>query len=275
MENHRILLVNDMPGYGKVALAAMIPVLSHMGFDLYNLPTALVSNTLDYGKFDILDTTEYMGNTIRIWEELGFDFDCICTGFIVSQQQAKLIAEYCSMQKSRKGAKIITDPIMGDNGRLYNGVSVQTIEAMKQLCRTADVIMPNLTEAALLAGMDAGRADWTESELRDMIIRLRSQGAGSVVITSAQIEGRTVIYGYSQENGQYFQVPVDSIPVRFPGTGDLFSAVLTGQLLRGRTLEESAARAAGAVRTLIECSQESGDHYKGIFVERYLEELEL
>ena len=113
MENHRILLINDMPGYGKVALSAMIPVLSHMGFDLYNLPTALVSNTLDYGRFDILDTTEYMGNTVRIWEELGFSFDCICTGFIVSEKQAELIAEYCASQKRKNGAKVFVDPIMG------------------------------------------------------------------------------------------------------------------------------------------------------------------
>ena len=56
----KILLINDLPGYGKVALSAMLPVLSHMGFDAYNLPTAIVSNTLDYGQFDILDTTDHM-----------------------------------------------------------------------------------------------------------------------------------------------------------------------------------------------------------------------
>ena len=60
----QILLINDMAGYGKVALSVMIPVLSHLKFETFNLPTALVSNTLDYGQFDILDTTEYMENTL-------------------------------------------------------------------------------------------------------------------------------------------------------------------------------------------------------------------
>ncbi len=89
----KILLINDLPGYGKVALAAMIPVLSHMGFDLYNLPTALISNTFDYGKFEILETTEYMKNTISVWKELGFNFDGISTGFIGSEEQVRLVAD--------------------------------------------------------------------------------------------------------------------------------------------------------------------------------------
>lgn len=275
MENHRILLINDMPGYGKVALSAMIPVLSHMGFDLYNLPTALVSNTLDYGRFDILDTTEYMGNTVRIWEELGFSFDCICTGFIVSEKQAELIAEYCASQKRKNGAKVFVDPIMGDHGRLYNGVSPQITQAMKKLCQTADVLMPNLTEAAFLAGMDAQQEDWTEKELQDLIGRLREQGARSVVITSAVTGKKAGIYGFEEESGQYFTEPVDYIPVCFPGTGDLFSAVLTGEMLKGRTLRESTAIAARAVRTLIGLGLDSKDRYKGIPVEQYLGRLEL
>ena len=81
-----ILLINDMAGYGKVALSSMIPILSSMKFQVYNLPTALVSNTLDYGKFDILETTEYMKNSMRIWDELGFKFDMISTGFLVSDK---------------------------------------------------------------------------------------------------------------------------------------------------------------------------------------------
>lgn len=74
-QNKNILIINDMPGYGKVALAAMLPILSHMGHNIYNLPTALVSNTLDYGKFTILDTTDYMKKSIAVWKELGFSFD--------------------------------------------------------------------------------------------------------------------------------------------------------------------------------------------------------
>ena len=80
----KLLLINDLAGYGKVALGAMMPVLTHMGYDIYTLPTALVSNTLDYGKFEILDTTDYIAGTLRVWDELGFSFDAVSTGFIRS-----------------------------------------------------------------------------------------------------------------------------------------------------------------------------------------------
>ena len=108
----QLLLVNDLPGYGEVALSAMMPVLTHMGHHVYNLPTALVSNTLDYGRFEILDTTEYMRNTMGVWRSLGFTFDAISTGFMVSPTQASMIANYCSRERE-KGTKIFVDPIMG------------------------------------------------------------------------------------------------------------------------------------------------------------------
>lgn len=81
--NNKILLINDLAGYGKVALSAMLPVLSHMKYEIFSLPTAIVSNTLDYGKFNILDTTEYMKNTLDVWKQLNFEFDAISTGFFL------------------------------------------------------------------------------------------------------------------------------------------------------------------------------------------------
>ena len=80
-ESKNILIIGDMPGYGKMGLAGMLPILSSMGHSIYNLPTALVSNNFDYGKFSVLDTTQYMEETIQVWRTMGFRFDCITTGF--------------------------------------------------------------------------------------------------------------------------------------------------------------------------------------------------
>lgn len=154
MENKKrtqILLINDMAGYGKVALSVMIPVLSHLKYETFNLPTALVSNTLDYGQFDILETTDYMNHTLQIWKNLMFSFDAICTGFIVSETQSSLVYEYCKEQQ-KTGTMIFVDPIMGDNGKRYNGVTDDAVTYMKQLCSIADVIVPNITEACFLSG---------------------------------------------------------------------------------------------------------------------------
>ena len=161
MSKH-ILLVHDLAGYGKVSLSAMMPVLSHMGHHLYTLPTALVSNTLDYGKFYIQETTEYMRQSLKVWAELGFSFDVVSTGMILSAEQAALVSDFCE-QSAKKGALVFVDPIMGDEGKLYNGVGEETIAHMRKMVAVADCIVPNYTEAAYLADMPY-HEDMTEEE---------------------------------------------------------------------------------------------------------------
>lgn len=265
---NQVLLINDLPGYGKVALSAMLPVLSHMGFNLYNLPTALVSNTLDYGKFEILDTTDYMKNTIKVWEQLGFGFDAISTGFIVSGDQVKLVAEYCKAQ-SAIGTKIFVDPIMGDDGKLYNGISETTVGHMRELCSVADYVVPNYTEACFLTGMAPKQSVSFEEGLK-LVDNLREMGSDSVVITSVYLEDGAAVIGYDKSIGDYFRIPFDYIPVRFPGTGDIFSAVLMGKVLSGWSLKDSVQKAMDIVSGLIILNKDNVDKFKGIPIEASL-----
>lgn len=265
----KLLLINDLAGYGKVALSAMIPVLSHMGFDLYNLPTALVSNTLDYGKFDILETTDYMKNTISVWKELDFSFDSISTGFIVSQEQVKLVSDYCREQ-AKKGTKIFVDPIMGDDGELYNGITEKTIEYMRDLCSVADYVLPNYTEAAFLSGNDIKETSISYRDGCNIIDELRKTGAKSIIVTSMNIDDQMAVMGYDFNKDHYFMRPFECIPVRFPGTGDIFSAVMMGNVLSGETLETSVQRAMDYVKKLIELNKDNKDKFKGIPIEACL-----
>lgn len=267
-----ILLVNDLPGYGKVALAAMLPVLSHLGHHVYNLPTALVSNTLDYGKFDILETTGYMKNTIRVWEELGFSFDAVATGFIVSEAQSELVGAYCRTQRE-KGACIFVDPIMGDEGHLYNGVPDSTVAAMRCLVGGADYIVPNYTEAALLTETLYRDEGTSGEEMRQIIDGLRRIGASSVVVTSARVNGQDAVAGYDAKQDLYFLHPFTAIPVRFPGTGDIFSSVLLGHVMNGEPLPSSVQKAMDAVAVLIGRNRNNADTFKGIPLETCLEVL--
>ena len=196
-QNKNILIINDMPGYGKVALAAMLPILSHMGHNIYNLPTALVSNTLDYGKFTILDTTDYMKKSIAVWKELGFSFDCITTGFLASAEQVDIIRAFIESQR-KEDLLVMTDPIMGDEGKLYNGVTEETVENMRRLIGVADVIVPNLTEAEFLTERYRGAEALDRHQAREVVDALLACGPRSVVITSGlEAEtGRHVVWGY-------------------------------------------------------------------------------
>ena len=270
----KILLVNDLAGYGKVALSAMIPVLSHMGCETFNLPTALVSNTLDYGKFEILDTSEYMKRTLAVWTELGFAFDAVSTGFIVSKEQTELLTEFCK-DRAEKGSIIFTDPIMGDEGVLYNGISEDTVALMRKLIGVADYIVPNYTEASYLAGAAYQEDGASEEEYHAIIDRLRELGAKSVVITSAKVKDASVksVIGYDHKKKEYFKIDFDEIPVRFPGTGDIFSAVFIGKIMSGSSLFEATKQAMNTVRNMITQNVDNVDKYKGIPIEICLEAL--
>ncbi len=285
----RIVLINDLPGYGKVALAAMVPLLSRMGHYTYQLPTAMISNTLDLGKFCIQDMTEYMRDTIQVWDELGFDPDCICTGFVLSEEQVELIGEYIKSRKPDKKRLVMVDPIMADGGRLYNGIGQERVAAMRKLVSYSDVMVPNMTEASFLTGIRPGQETGTREEIRELIDGLRGISGKSVVITSVLRKeervfnasekpsaggGEHLVCGYDWERQEYFEIPYEYLPVRVAGSGDIFSAVMTGELLAGKGLKDSVKKAVRVLTRLIVENEGHLEGYKGILVERYWEVLE-
>lgn len=265
----QILLINDLAGYGKVATAAMLPILSYLGHPTYNLPTALVSNTLDYGKFNILDTTDYIQGVFPVWAELGFRFDAIATGFIASERQAAIVARYCHEQAAT-GTTIYVDPIMGDEGKLYNGVTPATIHSMRQMVAVADLIFPNLTEACYLTDTPYREEGVSWAEARALVDGLRAIGTKSVLITSTRVDGQTSVIGYNHLTGEYFLLPYNEIPVHFPGTGDTFSAILISHLLDGEPLKPSTRRAMDDLYRLIDLNRDNEDKNRGIPIEQYL-----
>lgn len=285
-EAKQVVLINDLPGYGKVALAAMVPILSRMGYHIFQLPTAVVSNTLDFGAFCIQDMTDYMRDTMRVWDELGFDPDCICTGFVLSGEQAELIGEYIKSRKPGKKRLVMVDPVMADGGRLYNGIGQDRVEAMRRLAFYSDVMVPNMTEASFLTGIRPGQEVGTQEEIRELVDGLRRISGKSVVITSVLAveksdgdeeegsSGEHLVCGYDHQRQEYFEIPYDYLPVRVAGSGDIFSAVLAGELLAGKALKDSTEKAVRVLTRLIVENEGHLEGYKGILVERYWEGLE-
>lgn len=267
----KICCVNDMPGVGKIALAAMIPILSAKGLDVSCLPTALVSNTLDFGKFDILDTSDYMDKTVDIWQELGFSFDCVSTGFMVSPRQVQIVEKLIRNQ-NREDLLVVVDPIMGDEGRLYNGMGEENVAILRELSGLADILIPNFTEAQFLTGRFYDGSDLTAAQAEELLSLCRGLGARSVVITSARVEGQDCVLVYDHKSCGSFRLDFEMVDVRFPGTGDIFSGVLIGDVLDGRCLRDAAEHAMTVVRRIILDNLQKPDKFAGVDVERFISE---
>ncbi len=266
----QILLINDVVGYSHVGMVAMLPILTHQGHAVFNLPTALVSNTLDYGHFNVMETTDYMQGTLPVWEKLGFRFDMVCTGLMFSEEQAKLVNAYCHKLRDN-GTMICVDPIMGDGGRLYNGMGQRQVDLMRDMVSVADLTIPNLTEACYLTNtpFPNNGLDWKEA--CQMLDAICSLGARAALITSARVDGHTCVVGRHGDSPQYFRIDYTEIPKAFHGTGDIFSAVLIGKLMNGSSLQQSTHKAMTVVSRLIERNLDQQDLCLGIPIEKCLD----
>ena len=269
MEKKQILLINDIAGYSKISATAMMPILSYYGYPTCNLPTMLVSNTLYYGKFEMLDTTQYMKGAFPIWKELGFHFDAIATGLLYSEEQAEVVASFCREQAA-SGATIFVDPIMGDGGEMYKGVGPMAVKNMQEMLSVAHLCYPNYTEACLLTGTTFKREGVTEAEAYTLLDQLCAMGCQSALITSIMVDGQTSVVGYNHATGEHFLLPFTEIPIAFPGTGDVFSAFLISHLMGGEPLKESTRKAMDAVSKLIDLNKDNEEKYQGMLIEKYL-----
>lgn len=270
--NNEVLLVNDMPSTGKVALSASIPIFSKMGFFVQNLPTAIISNPLNFNYVSILDTTGFMEETLDIWSKLDFKFPNIITGFVLNNKQVELIYKLVDKNNSR----LIVDPIMGDNGKLYNGISSSRINIMDSLCNKAEIITPNMTEAFLLAGITKDiPKEVNSSDIEKIINVLKTKYHSSIVITSVYLRDKNshVIVGFDKDEKEIFYIPYTYINGHFGGTGDIFTAILSSNYINGLSLKESINKAKDFISLILQKQCISNSSNPGLFFEKYIDEL--
>ena len=271
-EKSNILIISDMCGYGKVAAAVQMPILSYMGHDVFNLPTMLISNTFPYGKYAVMESTPYIEDAISKWQQLGIHFDAITTGFIPSEKQARLVANYCRAQAAQ-GTDIFVDPVMGDYGKLYGGADEGTVRCMKEMLGVAHLCFPNYTEACLLTGETYREEGITQNEAYTLVDKLRAIGPHSVLVTSCLVDGKHAVVGYNDPTSEHFTLHYEEIPVQFPGTGDIFSSIIVGRMKDGDTLPHATRCAMDTLRHWIDLNKDNEDKNRGIPVERHLADL--
>ncbi len=255
MKDKEILLVSDFVGVGKVALSSMIPILSTMEAKLNYLPTAVISNNFGYGEAVIHDLTSFMEDSKEMWRKHKFEFDIITTGILMNVEQVKIVKEIIEWHDRKP--LVIVDPIMGDGGAVYPGLSSDLVDASREAVLLADIIIPNLTELSLILGEEYPEKMDDETMVK-WLNKLMELGVKSAIITSVNIEDRHFIYGYSSEDKRIFKVEYEYVPLNIGGSGDVFTSLLIGKLKKDTDLEESIRYAARILTDLIQKEYDRG-----------------
>ncbi|HIV85216.1 MAG TPA: pyridoxamine kinase [Candidatus Monoglobus merdigallinarum] len=253
----KVCAVHDISGFGKVSLTEVIPILSAMGVEVCPLPTAVLStHTFEFENYTFCDLTGEMQKIIDHWEKIGLKFDAVYSGYMGSAEQIRILKGF--MQKAgQNGALLVVDPVMGDNilssRDFYSEKVLGMLGGMKELCSIADIITPNVTEACLLTGEKYSSRPVSNSKIKRYLKKLAALGAKYVVITSVMdSENSMCVAVYDGDTGKYYKVNCGFVNRPFHGTGDIYTSVLTGAMLKGLSIIEAANLAAGFVYKAIQ-----------------------
>ena len=241
----RILAVNDVSCIGRCSLTATLPILSACGVECNVLPTALLStHTGGFDDYTFLDLTEEFPKILRHWDSLQIKFDYIYSGYLGSVEQIDFVLQLKERLLSENG-KLVVDPVMGDNGNLYAGFTPAYVEKMRTLCRAADYILPNVTEACYLTDMPypltVDSANTAMEKLGDL--------CQNPVLTGVTQNER--ILTYYRDNGKTCAYENENVDGFFCGAGDVFASAFVGCLARGTALGEGIRLAAEFVAAAI------------------------
>ena len=249
MSTPRIAAIHDLSCFGRCSLTIALPVLSAMGCQCCPLPTALLSAHTGFPGNTFLDLTAEMGRIADHWTAMDLQFDAIYSGFLGSADQVDTVARFFDTFKKSDTA-VIVDPVMGDHGTAYRTCTPELCRGMRVLAENADVITPNLTEAALL--LDHPYEEIQRTDAYEVVRRLSLGGRRSVVLTGYSSEsGQTGALYFDRDSGESKAVQTPREPQDFSGTGDLFASVLAGGVARGVPLFQAAQAAADFVRDCI------------------------
>lgn len=252
----RVLTIQDISCLGKCSLTIALPVISAMGVETVILPTAILSTHTMFKNFTCKDLSDQIEPITAHWRSEGVSFDAIYTGYLGTPEQIDQMKE---LFRTFRGAQtqIIVDPVMADNGKLYAAFDMDYARKNAELCAEADIIVPNITEAAFMTGMDY-REEYGEDYIREMLERLSGLGARISVLTGVSLEkGQTGVMGVDRETGEYFVYQNRRINASYHGTGDLFSSTCVGAMMRGKTWQEAMQIAADYTARTIEVTLEN------------------
>ena len=240
----RILTVQDISCLGKCSITIALPVISALGVECVILPTAVLSNHTLFKAFTVKDLSDQIVPITSQWQSEGVEFDAIYTGYLGTEEQIDMMKDLFKTFGSGDDKLIFVDPVMADNGKLYPAFDMDYARKNTELCSCADIIVPNITEACIMTGMEY-REEYDEAYVKELLSRVVNLGARISVLTGVSLsEGKTGVMGYDREKDEYCVYQNDKVDATFHGTGDLFSSTVIGEIMHGKDWKDAVRIAA-------------------------------
>ncbi len=251
----RIITLQDISCVGRCSITVALPILSAMGVECGILPTAVLSTHTMFKTFTCKDLSDQIEPISDAWEKEEITFDGIYTGYLASGSQCRQICQF--FDRFANGDNLVlVDPAMADNGKPYAAFDSSFPAEMAKVCAKADIILPNITEASLLTGMDY-RTEYGPDYVRSLLEKLLELGCKTAVLTGVSYEPDQLGVAYLDRSGKEFSYFTRRCPQSFHGTGDLYSSTVLGGLMRGLDLGDALALAADFVVVCIEATAAS------------------
>ena len=270
MDYKRILTIQDISCVGQCSLTVALPILSASGAETAILPSAVLStHTAGFTGYTFRDLTDDIPAIASHWKKEGLYFDAIYTGYLGSERQIEFVKDIMNTL-GKKGAVNIVDPAMADNGKLYPAFDESFVRQMKKLAFSADIILPNITEACLLTGYEY-KEKYDENYINGLISEMAACGARTVILTGVGYNSDTTgVVVYSNGKTEYYRHK--KISRGCHGTGDVYASAFVGAYIGGKTLFESAKIAADFTVLCIENTIGDSTHTYGVKFEPVLGE---
>ena len=270
----RVAAVHDLCGYGKCSLGVAIPVLSAAGCDVCPVPTGLFSSHTAFPGWYMHDTTDILRDYLAAWRGIDVQIDAVYSGFLGAPEQVEIIR---SLYREFPDALRMVDPVMADHGKVYPTYTPELCEAMAELACDADILTPNLTEAAIILnepiGEEWGGTDIDDAEAERLVRALLARGAKHVVLKGVQREGEGVIRNFigSAGSDDIVEVSNEFLPYMLHGTGDVYASCVLAAVMAGRSLADAAAFAGDFVHdAMIVSSKQPNFQDRGVSFELLL-----
>lgn len=274
----RCAAIHDLSGLGKCSLTVALPVLSVCGVETSVLPTAVLStHTGGFQDYVFVDLTRELLPIAEHWHRVGAAFEAVYTGFLGNARQIALVDRILGDFRAQ-GSLAVVDPVMGDNGRLYPTYTEEMAAGVAALCQRADVLIPNMTEAARILGLPYRKGPYSADDIREILRKLCRLGdpegrrKRKTVLTGIDLgPGQLGVACRDEGSGRTAFFMEERVPGDFHGTGDFFASVLTGGLLNGMDLFQAAQTATHATwRVIVSTAASASDLRFGPKFEEHL-----